>query len=116
MKQNILLIAYEKPVTAVEIAKALGIPTPYIEKAVEDLVACELMVRSGDKVATDFLISSPDDKTATLDIQLDFANELYLYVAEGLKKAGVNVKLGVFGADMKINQTNDGPFTVVMEK
>lgn len=46
----------------------------------------------------------------------DFANELYLYVAEGLKKAGVNVKLGVFGADMKINQTNDGPFTVVMEK
>jgi D-tyrosyl-tRNA(Tyr) deacylase len=46
----------------------------------------------------------------------DYANELYLYVAEGLKKAGVPVKLGVFGADMKINQTNDGPFTVVMEK
>lgn len=46
----------------------------------------------------------------------DDANELYLYVAEGLKKAGVPVKLGVFGADMKINQTNDGPFTVVMEK
>jgi D-tyrosyl-tRNA(Tyr) deacylase len=46
----------------------------------------------------------------------DYANELYLYVAEGLKKAGVPVKLGVFGADMKINQTNDGPFTVVIEK
>ena len=46
----------------------------------------------------------------------DFAKELYLYVAEGLKNAGVPVKLGVFGADMKINQTNDGPFTVVIEK
>lgn len=46
----------------------------------------------------------------------DRANELYLYVAEGLKKAGVPVKTGVFGADMKINQTNDGPFTVILEK
>ena len=46
----------------------------------------------------------------------DRANELYMYVAEGLKKQGLNVKLGVFGADMKINQTNDGPFTVILEK
>lgn len=46
----------------------------------------------------------------------DTANELYLYVAEGIKRSGVNVKLGVFGADMKISQTNDGPFTVILEK
>ena len=44
------------------------------------------------------------------------ANELYLYVAEGLREQGVPVKLGVFGADMKITQVNDGPFTVVIEK
>lgn len=46
----------------------------------------------------------------------DKANELYQYVAEGLIKQGLVVKLGVFGADMKINQTNDGPFTVILEK
>ena len=46
----------------------------------------------------------------------DVANETYLYVAEGLKKAGVPVKLGVFGADMKITQVNDGPFTIILEK
>ncbi len=46
----------------------------------------------------------------------DLANEMYLYVAEGLKKQGLTVKLGVFGADMKINQTNDGPFTIILEK
>ena len=46
----------------------------------------------------------------------DKANELYLYVAEGLRAQGLMVKLGVFGADMKINQTNDGPFTVILEK
>ncbi|MBO7345485.1 MAG: D-tyrosyl-tRNA(Tyr) deacylase [Clostridia bacterium] len=44
------------------------------------------------------------------------ANELYLYVAEGLRAQGVPVKLGVFGADMKITQTNDGPFTIILEK
>ncbi|MBE5753840.1 MAG: D-tyrosyl-tRNA(Tyr) deacylase [Clostridiales bacterium] len=44
----------------------------------------------------------------------DIANQTYLYVAEGLKKAGVPVKLGVFGADMKIQQTNDGPFTIML--
>jgi D-tyrosyl-tRNA(Tyr) deacylase len=46
----------------------------------------------------------------------DRANELYNYVAEGLKQQGITVKLGVFGADMKINQTNDGPFTVILER
>lgn len=44
------------------------------------------------------------------------ANELYLYVAEGLRAAGLTVKLGVFGADMKILQENDGPFTIILEK
>ncbi len=45
----------------------------------------------------------------------DIANQTYLFVAEGLKKAGVPVKLGVFGADMKIQQTNDGPFTIILD-
>lgn len=44
------------------------------------------------------------------------ANELYNYVAEGLSNAGITVKKGVFGADMKIAQINDGPFTVIIEK
>lgn len=43
------------------------------------------------------------------------AKQLYLYVEEGLKKS-VNVRLGVFGADMKISQENDGPFTLILEK
>ena len=43
------------------------------------------------------------------------ANRLYEYVLDGLRKQGLIVKKGVFGADMKINQTNDGPFTVMLE-
>ena len=44
------------------------------------------------------------------------ANDLYEYVAEGLKAQGVPIKMGVFGADMKIEQINDGPFTVILER
>ena len=46
----------------------------------------------------------------------DKANELYEYVVNGIRAQGISVKKGVFGADMKIEQVNDGPFTVILEK
>lgn len=44
------------------------------------------------------------------------AKLLYLNFAEFLKTYEVPVQMGVFGADMTINQCNDGPVTIVMEK
>ncbi|MDE6667665.1 MAG: D-tyrosyl-tRNA(Tyr) deacylase [Clostridia bacterium] len=43
------------------------------------------------------------------------ANPLYEYTAELLRDNGVIVKQGVFGADMKIQQFNDGPVTIIYE-
>ena len=43
------------------------------------------------------------------------AEQLYRYAAKLLKNE-VPVQLGVFGADMKIDQLNDGPFTLILEK
>lgn len=43
------------------------------------------------------------------------ANELYEYCVSALSAEGVTVKKGVFGADMKISQLNDGPVTILME-
>lgn len=43
------------------------------------------------------------------------ANPLYEYTAKLLRESGVTVKQGVFGADMKIQQYNDGPVTVIYE-
>lgn len=45
----------------------------------------------------------------------DEANEIYLYCAQKLREQGVEVKLGVFGADMTINQRNQGPVTILYE-
>ena len=43
------------------------------------------------------------------------AKEIYLYAADKLAEEGVPVKLGVFGADMKIEQENDGPVTIIYD-
>lgn len=43
------------------------------------------------------------------------ANEMYLYMADRLREYGISVKTGVFGADMKIQQFNDGPVTILYD-
>ncbi|MCH5320924.1 MAG: D-tyrosyl-tRNA(Tyr) deacylase [Eubacterium sp.] len=46
----------------------------------------------------------------------DIANELYLYVVDGLRKSGVKkVDTGEFGADMKVSLLNDGPVTIILD-
>lgn len=44
------------------------------------------------------------------------ANELYEYFIEQCKKINISTQHGIFGADMKINLTNDGPVTILLEK
>lgn len=88
IKMNLLILAYEKPVTVTELAGAIGIPTAYVEPIVDGLIKGELMGRVGDKVYTDFIISGENDKLENLDAQLKIAEENYAeiwkLVEEGL--------------------------------
>ena len=43
------------------------------------------------------------------------ANELYEYFVGYLRSKGKHVETGSFGADMKVELLNDGPFTVILE-
>lgn len=43
------------------------------------------------------------------------ANELYNLFNERLKKQGIVVKTGEFGADMKVSLINDGPVTIIID-
>lgn len=45
----------------------------------------------------------------------ELAMPLYEEVARLLSEKGLRVKKGVFGADMKIEQYNDGPVTIIYE-
>lgn len=46
----------------------------------------------------------------------DFANEMYEYIICKCKTHdGLKVERGKFGADMKVELVNDGPFTIVLD-
>lgn len=74
---NLLILAYEKPVTVPELAKAIGISTTYIEPIVEKLVRGELMKAVSDRVYTDFIIFTGEDRTKSISLQEELAKKLY---------------------------------------
>ncbi len=45
----------------------------------------------------------------------DFANEMYEYVLARCRELFKNTQSGIFGADMKVSLTNDGPFTILLD-
>ncbi len=45
----------------------------------------------------------------------EMAEELYEYIIEECKKTVPVVEKGIFGAKMKVNLCNDGPFTILLE-
>lgn len=46
----------------------------------------------------------------------DRAKELYEYMLQSAKKSGIKIESGEFGADMKVELLNDGPFTIVLDE
>ena len=45
----------------------------------------------------------------------DMANEMYEYIIEKCRESVDEVQTGEFGADMKIQLLNDGPFTILLD-
>lgn len=45
----------------------------------------------------------------------DMANEMYEYIIGECKKEINVVEKGIFGADMKVELLNDGPFTIILD-
>lgn len=71
LTQNILILAYPKPVTEMKLAKSLGVPVAFIEPIVEKMINGELMQRTnGGKVYTDFIIYTDKNRKATFEKQL----------------------------------------------
>ena len=62
LAQNLLILAYEKPLTVSALSKAIGVATAYVEPVINKLVDGELMKRMGDgKIYTDFIIYHASD-------------------------------------------------------
>ena len=43
------------------------------------------------------------------------ANEMYEKFVAYIRKQGIHIETGEFGADMKVSLTNDGPVTIILE-
>ena len=45
----------------------------------------------------------------------EYANEMYEYIVKSCREQVSVVKTGEFGADMKVQLLNDGPFTIILD-
>ncbi len=72
--QNILWLAYAKPLSVEEISSAIGIPAAYIEPIVQKLSAGELMQKIGAKYYTDFIISTAEDTEKYISAQKELVH------------------------------------------
>lgn len=84
IEMNLLILAYDKPLTVPELADAIGISTTYIEPVVDKLVRGELMKKVSNKVYTDFIIYTEEDRKKHLEQQITLADRLYVGIGEVL--------------------------------
>ena len=73
--QNLLYLAYEKPVAVEELSRAIGIPAAYVEPIVERLTNAELMKKVGNKYYTDFMIFTQGDDSMYIPDQVALVKE-----------------------------------------
>ena len=74
--QNLLILAYDNPITISDLSKAIGIPAAYIEPIIKKLVDGELMVQmDSGKVYTDFIITRPQNSLNNFKPQLEFTHK-----------------------------------------
>ncbi len=99
--QNLLILAYEKPIGITELSKAIGIPAAYIEPIVKKLVDGELMQKTdGGKVYSDFIIRKPQDALRGFRPQLDFAHKHFDTVWGVIKRMSEQISGMAFEQEM----------------
>lgn len=100
--QNLLILAYEKPITVSDLSKAIGIPTAYIEPIVKKLVDGELMAETDSgKVYADFLITKPQDRLKNFKAQLDFVDRHFDTIWNIIAKMSADI------SDLEFNSAQD---------
>lgn len=85
--QNILVLAYEKPISIRDLSAALAIPTPYVEHEVEALVNGELMGKTaGGLVYTRMFLQSGEESYGDVEAQEALAAEIAPVLWETLEE------------------------------
>jgi len=109
--QNLLILAYDKPITISDLSKAIGIPAAYIEPIVKKLVDGELMVQmDSGKVYSDFIISKAQDILKNFKLQQSFAHKHFDAIWSILSKMSERI------ADMPFVQILDCKKKTILDR
>ena len=102
--QNLLILAYDKPITISDLSKAIGIPAAYIEPIVKKLIDGELMVQmDSGKVYSDFIISKAQDILKNFESQKNFAHKQFDTVWSIVEKMSAKISKMDFAEQMIIS-------------
>ena len=82
IEQNILILAYEKPVTIKEISEKMGISSTYVEEAVEKLLSHDFMVKQKNTYFTNFLMIDDEIIKNKKVVQKAFIDETFFMVKD----------------------------------
>ena len=103
--QNLLWLAYRKPLAIEEIAQTIGIPTAYVESEVKILAESGLMRRTGTKYYTDFMISTIAEKEKYIPAQKELVHEhfnlFFGAIREGLNQIRQTEFYQIYDSDAK---------------
>ena len=100
--QNLLILAYEKPLTISELSKAISIPAAYIEPIIKKLVDGELMAQTeSGKVYSDFIITTPQSALENYKSQLKFAHKHFESIWQIIFKMSDSISKQPFAQDMR---------------
>jgi len=75
--QNILIMAYEKPISLIELSENIGATLAYVEESVEKLLYHELMEKQGKHVYTNFIIIDDELQARKAKAQNDFVDSVF---------------------------------------
>ncbi|MBQ3598852.1 MAG: RNA polymerase sigma factor [Clostridia bacterium] len=106
LAQNLLWAAYEKPVTAEALAKSIGVPTAYVEPILERLADGELMVKTGNKYYTDFIIYTVEDKEKHIPAQKEFVKNNFSLIWQHIENNLCKLKQQDFYKNLNFDQKN----------
>lgn len=105
LAQNILWLAYPRPVTIEKLSSAIGVPTAYVEPVIQKLIDGELMKKVGNEVYTDFMISTVEDKERYIPDQKQLVSEhfdlFWKAIDRGLNKIRSATYYGRHGFDAR---------------
>lgn len=100
LAQNILLAAYENPVTLGDLCTELGISAPYMEEQVDMLTEGELLIKIKDKYCTDFPILFDEMAVEMAELTLKIREQYGKLLVNKVKELLPELRgVGFYGSD-----------------